>query len=188
MENFLLRRAIFLDRDGVLNYQVDRDGVPVSPRRVDDFRLIETAVPAVRNLSRAGFLCIVITNQPDLGRGLISDTDIEAMHYQLKLSAPIDAIYVCGHIGSDGCECRKPKPGMILRAEVEHDVDLTRSWLIGDRWVDIAAANEVGVKAVLVEHGYSMSSTSAGGPPYLLDIEAKVRDLASAAKLILGRV
>ena len=185
METPILRPAIFLDRDGVLNHQVIRNGVPVSPRGPGDFRLIETALSAVRKLSKAGYLCIVLTNQPDLGRGLLSWADLQVMHEQIKSSAPIDAFYVCGHIGEQACECRKPKPGMILNAQVEHGVDLARSWLVGDRWVDIAAANAVGVKAVLVEHQHSLNSTSSDDPPDRLDIEAKVRDLATAVKVIL---
>lgn len=177
--------AIFLDRDGVLNHLVLRDGVPASPRCPHEFRLIESAAEAVKTFRRAGFLCFVVTNQPDLGAGLISTEVLREMHQRLKEAMPINAIYVCGHESKDLCGCRKPKPGMILQAEVAYDLDLRQSWLIGDRWVDIAAANAVGVKAVMVEHAFSMSPTSAGTPPENLKTEARVNDLVKAAESIL---
>jgi transaldolase len=179
-----MKPAIFLDRDGVMNHCVHRGGVPASPRTTTDFHLIDSAVMAVRSLSEAGFLCIVITNQPDLGSGRISERDLHWMHAKLKEAAPVDAIYVCGHRSIDMCECRKPKPGMIVEAQRHHGVDLSRSWLVGDRWVDIAAGNAAGVRSILIEHEFSMNPTSSGYPPEHLEIHARVADLAAAEVLI----
>ena len=179
-----MRPAIFLDRDGVLNHLVLRDGVLVSPRSAADFRLIDSALDAVEALSSAGFVCIVVTNQPDIGHGLMKVEDLEGMHARLKASAPIDAIYVCSHRARDPCECRKPKPGMIHEAQRIHGIDLSQSWVVGDRWVDIAAANAAGVKSILVQHEFSMQPTSSGSPPGGLEIDATVDDLATAASLI----
>jgi len=179
------RPAVFLDRDGVLNHTVIRDGVPVSPRAVEDFRLIDSAMQGVRDLKAAGFVCVVVTNQPDVGRGLLAETDLSAMHEILLSTAALDAIYVCAHGRDDECDCRKPRPGLVLRASQELHLDLDRSWLVGDRWVDIGAANAVGVRAILVENNFSFRPTSTGPVPESLDIYQSVADLRTAVPIIV---
>jgi D-glycero-D-manno-heptose 1,7-bisphosphate phosphatase len=177
--------AVFLDRDGVLNHLVDRNGTPVSPRLSDDFHLIDGAMGAVRMLHEAGYACVVVTNQPDLGRGLMAQTELDAMHDRLGSAGPFAGIYVCPHGTDDACSCRKPKSGLLITAAAELNIDLEQSWMIGDRWVDIVAGMDAGCRSVLIEHAFSLAPTSSGSP-VLLAIEASVPDLISAAKIVLA--
>jgi D-glycero-D-manno-heptose 1,7-bisphosphate phosphatase len=157
-EHEVKRRAVFFDRDGVLNRPVVRDGLPFPPASVEEFELYPDVVEGCRQLKEAGFLLIVVTNQPDVGRGTQSRESVESMHAKLREDLPaIDDIEVCFHAGArqgEPCDCRKPKPGMLLRAAAIHNIDLERSFLIGDRWRDIDCAHAAGCRAVFIDHGY----------------------------------
>ena len=157
-EHEIRKRAVFLDRDGVLNRPVVRDGRPFPPAQIDEFELYPEAVNACAQLKAAGFLLVVVTNQPDVGRGTQSRETVEAMHAKLRTAIPsVDAIEVCFHAGaSQGapCDCRKPKPGMLLRAAAALDIELSESFLIGDRWRDVDCAHAAGCRAVFIDHGY----------------------------------
>jgi D-glycero-D-manno-heptose 1,7-bisphosphate phosphatase len=157
-EHEVSQRAVFLDRDGVLNRPVIRDGLPFPPANLVEFQLYPGVAEGCQRLKNAGFLLIVVTNQPDVGRGTQSRDSVEAMHAKLRAELPaLDGIEVCLHAGSssgDPCDCRKPKPGMLLRAAATHDIDLRRSFLIGDRWRDIDCAHAAGCRAVFIDHGY----------------------------------
>ena len=152
------RPAVFLDRDGVLNRPLVRDGLPFPPASVDDFQIYPGVAEECERLKAAGFLLLVVTNQPDVGRGTQSRETVEAMHAKLRAAVPaLDAIEVCYHAGSrhgEPCDCRKPRPGMLLRAAAKHDIDLKRSFLIGDRWRDVDCAHAAGCRAVFIDHGY----------------------------------
>jgi D-glycero-D-manno-heptose 1,7-bisphosphate phosphatase len=152
------KRCVFLDRDGVLNRSVVRDGLPFPPASVEDFEIFPDVVEGCARLKDAGFLLIVVTNQPDVGRGTQSRERVEAMHAKLRAAVPaLDGIEVCFHAGSshgEPCDCRKPKPGMLMRAATVHAIDLKRSFLIGDRWRDIDCAHAAGCPAVFIDHGY----------------------------------
>jgi D-glycero-D-manno-heptose 1,7-bisphosphate phosphatase len=157
-EDEIRKRAVFLDRDGVLNRPVVRDGRPFPPARIEEFELYSDAVTACAQLKAAGFLLVVVTNQPDVGRGTLSRETVEAMHAKLREAIPsLDAIEVCFHAGTahgEPCECRKPRPGMLLRAAAVLDIDLRESFLIGDRWRDVDCAQAAGCRAVFIDHGY----------------------------------
>jgi D-glycero-D-manno-heptose 1,7-bisphosphate phosphatase len=157
-EHEVSQRAVFLDRDGVLNRPVIRDGLPFPPANLDEFQLYPGVAEGCQQLKNAGFLLIVVTNQPDVGRGTQSRDSVEAMHAKLRAELPaLDGIEVCFHAGSgsgDPCDCRKPKPGMLLRAAATHHIDLRRSFLIGDRWRDIDCAHAAGCRAVFIDHRY----------------------------------
>jgi D-glycero-D-manno-heptose 1,7-bisphosphate phosphatase len=157
-EHEVKRAAVFLDRDGVLNRPIIRDGFPFPPARIEDFELYPGVTEACAQLKAAGFLLIVVTNQPDVGRGTQSRERIEAMHERLRAAvSALDAIEVCYHAGArhgEPCDCRKPKPGMLLRAAASYDIDLRRSFLIGDRWRDVNCAHAAGCRAVFIDHGY----------------------------------
>ena len=157
-EHQLSARAVFLDRDGVLNRPVVRDGLPFPPANAGEFELYPGVLEGCRQLKEAGFLLIVVTNQPDVGRGTQSRGAVDAMHAALRAAIPeLDGIEVCFHAGSsqgDPCDCRKPKPGMILRAAEKHGLDLRRSFLVGDRWRDVDCAHAAGCRAVFIDHGY----------------------------------
>jgi D-glycero-D-manno-heptose 1,7-bisphosphate phosphatase len=148
------RPAVFLDRDGVLNRAEIRNGRPFAPRRLRDFRLLPGAVTGVRALHEAGFLTVVVTNQPDIANGHMKPTVVEAMHAKLRRHAPLDAVEVCPHGQGDGCACRKPRPGLLVSAAERLAIDLAHSFLVGDRWKDIAAGRAVGCHTIFVDRGY----------------------------------
>jgi D-glycero-D-manno-heptose 1,7-bisphosphate phosphatase len=157
-EHEVTRPAVFLDRDGVLNRPVVRDGLSFPPATLEDFQVYPEVPEGCAQLKKAGFALIVVTNQPDVGRGTQSRQAVEAMHGKLRAAVPaVDAIEVCYHGGTrygEPCECRKPKPGMLLRAAADHGIDLKRSFLIGDRWRDVDCAHAAGCRAVFIDHGY----------------------------------
>ena len=117
-------RAVFLDRDGVINANMVREGKPVAPTTLADFRILPGAAEAVRRLKQAGYLIVVVTNQPDVANGLTSKETLAAMHANIRELMPIDDVIVCLHTDADNCACRKPKPGMILAAAKKYDIDL----------------------------------------------------------------
>ena len=133
-EHEVSQRAVFLDRDGVLNRPAVRDGLPFPPANLAEFQLYPGVAEGCQQLKNAGFLLIVVTNQPDVGRGTQSRESVEAMHAKLRSYLPVlDGIEVCFHAGNthgEPCGCRKPKPGMLLRAAATHDIDLKRSFLV----------------------------------------------------------
>lgn len=149
-----LRRAVFLDRDGVLNDVAVRHGVPVPPPTVEQLRLLPGVVDACRRLSDLGYVLVVVTNQPDIARGTQSREEVDRMHTVLREQLPLDDIVVCPHDDVDGCHCRKPRPGMLLDAARRHGLDLALSFCVGDRWRDIEAAHGAGVQAIYVDRNY----------------------------------
>jgi D-glycero-D-manno-heptose 1,7-bisphosphate phosphatase len=149
------RPAVFLDRDGVLNESFVRDGVPVPPWSLEEFRVLPGAAQACADLRQAGFVLVVVTNQPDIARGTQTRADVDRIHERLRSLVPLDEICVCPHDDCDACTCRKPRPGMLLGAAERLDLDLARSASVGDRWRDIEAARRAGVKAIHVECHYN---------------------------------
>lgn len=174
------RRAVFLDRDGVLNRAEIRNGRPYAPTRVEDFKLLAGVRGAVAALKRGGFLVIVATNQPDPALGKAPRSVVDAMHDILRRELPVDDIRVCFHREEDGCECRKPKPGLLLAAAREHGIDLAASIMIGDRWRDVGAGRAAGCWTVLVDHGYDEPMLDA---PHVI-----VTSLAEAVPFVLDRI
>jgi D-glycero-D-manno-heptose 1,7-bisphosphate phosphatase len=150
-----LRRAVFLDRDGVINRSFRVDGRPYAPRRLSDFRLLPGVADAVAHLREAGFLAIVITNQPDVGNGLMARETLDAMHDRLSRSVAVDSVLVCPHRQDAGCPCRKPKPDLIMRAIRNFAIDPSCSYMIGDRWSDIAAGKAAGLCSIFIDRRYA---------------------------------
>jgi D-glycero-D-manno-heptose 1,7-bisphosphate phosphatase len=147
-------RAIFLDRDGVLVIPEFRDGRSFAPRRLEDFHIYPGTAESARRLKEAGYVLVVVTNQPDVGNGLIDRSVVEKMHQKLCETVPIDVIEVCYHTTVDNCECRKPKPGMLLRAAERLDLDCRRSVMVGDRWSDVEAGKAAGCKSIFIDLNY----------------------------------
>jgi D-glycero-D-manno-heptose 1,7-bisphosphate phosphatase len=170
------RPAVFLDRDGVLNEAFVRDGVPTPPRSVDEFRILPDAAAACSNLKRAGFVLVVVTNQPDVARGTLAAAEVDRIHDRLRRRVPLDEICVCVHDDADGCACRKPRPGMLLDAAERLNLDLARSACVGDRWRDVEAARRAGVKAVYVDRHYGEAEPAGA--------DVAVASLAEAAAWI----
>lgn len=172
------RRCVFLDRDGVINASVERDGRLVAPTAVADFRILADVDVAIRSLREAGFLVIVVTNQPDVATGRVKRETVEAMHAILRDRLAVDDIEVCYHVDSDHCPCRKPKPGMLLDAARRYDIDLTKSYLVGDRWRDILAGDAAGCFTILVTGGDDERPSNPG---------VVVNSLSRAAEFVLAR-
>jgi D-glycero-D-manno-heptose 1,7-bisphosphate phosphatase len=145
---------VFLDRDGVLNRPVVRDGKPYPPRSVEEFVILPDAAEACARLKRHGFLLVVATNQPDVGRGAQTRERVEAMHDLLLRELPIDRVEVCYDSGEAASHCRKPAPGMLLRAAADCDIDLRASFMVGDRWRDVDCGKTAGCKTVFIDRGY----------------------------------
>ncbi|MGA7239089.1 MAG: HAD-IIIA family hydrolase [Bryobacteraceae bacterium] len=148
------RKAVFLDRDGVLNEAIVRDGRPYPPSSPEELRIVRDAPAALRRLKDAGFLLIVVTNQPDVGRGIQSREAVEQLNAVVAAEVPVDAFYVCFHDSADGCRCRKPKPGLLAESAMDWNIDLRQSFIIGDRWRDIDAGAAAGCRTVLIDCHY----------------------------------
>ncbi len=173
------RRAVFLDRDGVINQTTIRAGKPYPPASRDELLLLDGVPESLQLLHEQGFLLVVVTNQPDVGRGKQSRDEVEAIHTLLRHQLPLDAIMVCYHDDPDGCLCRKPRPGMILEAAAIHGIDLQRSYLVGDRWRDIDAGHAAGCVSILVHYDYQERPPSR-------EPEARLRSLSEAAGWIIN--
>ena len=150
-------RAVFLDRDGVINRALEREGKPYPPASLSEFEILPDVPKACAELKAAGFRLIVATNQPDVGRGTLPQSAVEAMHASMCRQLPIDRVEVCYHAGQgeSDCDCRKPRPGMLLRAARELDVDLAQSWMVGDRWRDMDCGHAAGCRTIFIDRGYA---------------------------------
>lgn len=172
-------RAVFLDRDGVLVRAPVVDGRPRSISRVEELELEEGAVEACSALRDAGFLLVVVTNQPEIARGNLSREAVDEMHERLAELLPLDVIRVCPHDDADDCACRKPRPGMLLDAAHEHGIALDRSFLVGDRGKDVEAGRSAGCTCVFLDREYS--------EPMPIRPDVVVRELGEAVAWILER-
>jgi D-glycero-D-manno-heptose 1,7-bisphosphate phosphatase len=173
-----VRRAVFLDRDGVLVDTEVRDGAAYAVTTLAEFRVVPDAAEQVARLRAAGLVCIVFTNQPEVARGTIAPEVLAAMHDVLRAAVPLDDVYVCPHDEGDGCACRKPRPGMLHDAAARWDVSLADSFVIGDRWRDVDAGRAAGCYAVLLEREYSACTTA----------DARVATLHEAVDAVLARL
>ena len=168
------RRAIFLDRDGVLNDVVWRDGKAASPRQLSELAITPSAAQVVADFQAAGYLTFVVTNQPDVRRRLMSAEILEEIHAELRLNVRVDDLAVCLHDDRDGCDCRKPKAGMLLDLARRWNVDLAESWMVGDQDRDVLCGQAAGVSTVLLRRPYNTG-----------EADLVVADLAEAGRLIL---
>ncbi len=170
--------AVFLDRDGVLNRAIARNGRPFAPSRLDEVELLPGVADACAALRRAGYVLVVVTNQPEISRGGIDPADLDAMNEWIAEAAGVDHVRVCPHDDADECHCRKPRPGLILDAATELGLDLGRSWMVGDRWRDVAAGQGAGVRCIFIDHGWDEQRPHE---PF-----TAVGDLTEAAALVLA--
>jgi D-glycero-D-manno-heptose 1,7-bisphosphate phosphatase len=188
-----MRRALFLDRDGVLNALVQRDGRWLSPLHSADFALLPGVAGAVRALRRAGLVALVVTNQPELTRGRLYPSELERMHAALARAIELDGIYVCPHRDADHCQCRKPLPGLLLAAAREWHVSLRASFLVGDSPKDIAAGRAAGCRTILVgakPRALAPRAAAAAAPTKARSAkpDARAADLPRAAAWILAKL
>jgi transaldolase len=173
-----VRRAVFLDRDGVLNEPVVRDGRPHPPGTAGDLVVYAGAPDALRLLREHGFALIVVTNQPDVARGTTTLGRVQAINARLRGALPLDDVLVCPHDDPDGCECRKPKPGLLQQGARLHCIDLARSYLVGDRWRDIEAGKAAGCTTIFIDRGYAERAPSTPA--------ARVASIGEAAGWIIA--
>jgi len=146
---------VFLDRDGVINRAFLRNGKSYPPTTLNDFEFLPGVVRTALALRKAGFLIIVVTNQPDVATGLQQLGVVEAMHNKIRAADICDDIKACYHTDADDCDCRKPRPGMLLEAARQWKIDLTGSFMVGDRWRDIAAGKAAGCQTFFIDYQYS---------------------------------
>ena len=152
-----LRRAVFLDRDGVINRALERESKPFAPRNLSEFQILPEVPAALEKLKAAGFLLVVATNQPDVGRGTLAKEVVEQIHAQMLSQLPIDRVEVCYDPGrgESACDCRKPRPGMLLKAAADLAIDLAQSWMVGDRWRDVDCGHAAGCRTIFIDRGYA---------------------------------
>lgn len=173
----MARRAVFLDRDGVINRAVVRDGKPYPPANPDALVILDGVADALERLSEADYMLIVVTNQPDVARGTQTIEEVEAIHQKLHDELPLDEIIACCHDDADDCDCRKPKPGALREAAKRHGINLKKSFMIGDRWRDVEAGQRAGTTVYFIDYGYAEQQPQQ---PFI-----RVRSLAEAADRIL---
>ena len=172
-----MRRAVFLDRDGVINRAVVREGKPYPPANLAQMEILPGVREGLALLHKNGFLLIVVTNQPDVARGTTSKAVVEEINNHLKACLPIDEFRTCYHDSGDWCDCRKPLPGALIAAAKEHGIDLSRSYMIGDRWRDTEAGYRAGCQTIFVDYGYAEKQPES--------VNHRVGSLAEAAQIIL---
>lgn len=160
----ILNKAVFLDRDGVLNKPIVRDRKPYAPSVISDFLIYPEAERALKKLRSRGFLLLVVTNQPDLATGVLHKDELDKMHNSLMNCLPITEIYVCPHSRRDDCLCRKPRSGLIEIGIKNFGLDVNSSWMIGDRYSDIVAGLSAGLNTIFIDRNYAETpvNTTAG--------------------------
>jgi len=173
-----LKRAVFLDRDGVINRAMVREGKPFPPATLAELEILPGVLQALKELHNANYLLIVVTNQPDVARGTAKKADVEEMNAHLSSQLPIDAFKTCYHDTGDGCLCRKPLPGALLAAAKEYNIDLSKSFMVGDRWRDTEAGANAGCKTFFINYRYAEQKPET--PDFI------VSSLLEAQKIILG--
>lgn len=178
------RPAVFPDRDGTIAEEV---GYLNHPSR---FRMFPFAAAAIRRLNDAGFPVVVVTNQSGVGRGYFPDSLVHSVNELMKrelaaAGARIDAIYYCPHTSADHCDCRKPKTGLLERAAREHSLDLSRSFVVGDRYGDIELARNVRARGILVRTGYGEGELAWHSAKWPTQPDFVAEDLSKAADWIL---
>lgn len=173
-----MNKAVFLDRDGVINRAIVREGKPYPPKDLTELEVLPGVPEALAALKKAEYKLIVVTNQPDVARGTVKKDVVESINHQLSSTLPLDEFRTCFHDDHEACKCRKPAPGALLAAASEHDIDLKRSYMIGDRWRDIEAGQRAGCKTVFIDYGYSEKQPE--------QMDYRVPSLKDAALVILG--
>jgi len=147
--------AVFLHRDGIINRAIIRNGKPYPPDKLEELEILPGLAASLPRLVNSGYVLIGITNQPDVARGTQARQVVESFNAVILATLPVREIFVCYHDNDDQCDCRKPKPGLILQAAQKYSLDLAHSWMVGDRWKDIAAGQAAGLKTIFVDYHYA---------------------------------
>lgn len=178
----LKKRAFFLDRDGVVNHSISHRGRQRPPNRPEELRLIDGVGDAIKRLNQLGYYVFVVTNQGGVGLGFMSESDLDQIHEELVgqvrcQGGVIDQIKACTHRPKAGCDCRKPKPGMLLELAAEYDLDLSESYMVGDRSMDIEAGKRAGTKTIFI-------GPPAEAPP---DVDLASLSLVQAVEILFAK-
>lgn len=173
-----MKRAVFLDRDGVINRAFVRDGKPYPPANLSELEVLPRVEDALVRLHQAGYLLIVVTNQPDVARGTTTQETVEEINRFLASVLPLDEFRTCYHDSADRCGCRKPQPGALLSAARMYGIDLEKSFMVGDRWRDVEAGQRAGCRTFFIDYGYAEKQPE--------DVDFRVASLLEAAQIILG--
>jgi len=171
----LVNKGIFLDRDGVINEVIFRGGKkPIAPWNMKEFKLRPGLKEPLAELSKMGYLLFVVSNQPDISKGHVEASVVERMNKIIKESFPIEEVVICPHVDNDACNCRKPKPGMLMELSKRWKINLSESFMVGDSWKDVEAGKSSGCKTILLDKKYNKG----------VDADYRVKDLISAVKMI----
>jgi len=173
-----MHRAVFLDRDGVINKALMVDGKPYPPKDLDGLEIMPGVDQAILQLRDLGYFCIVVTNQPDVARGKTSIKAVESINQFLIERLAINEIISCYHDDHENCDCRKPKPGSLIMAALKYNIDLSKSFMVGDRWRDIEAGQNAGCRTFFIDYQYNEKQPT--NPTH------KVASLPDAVKIILN--
>ncbi len=173
-----MNKAVFLDRDGVINRAIVREGKPYPPKDLGELEVLPGVPEALAALKQANYKLIVVTNQPDVARGTVKKEVVEGINQHLNVALPLDEFRTCYHDDREACDCRKPAPGALLAAAAEYSIDLNSSYMVGDRWRDIEAGQRAGCKTVFIDYGYSEKQPE--------QVDFRVQSLKEAALVILG--
>ena len=198
----MARKAVFLDRDGVINaYAYDPEfGTFDSPANPEQFTLLPGVAEAVARLNKEGFLTIVVSNQPGVAKGHFTPALLEAVTRKMKVlveqgGGNLDGVYYCPHHPTDGqspyvttCDCRKPRTGLVDKAARELDIDIRTSYVVGDKWSDVELGQRAGAHSVLVETGFAPDDPGNKRPHNIADPEFTAHSLSEAADWIIQRV
>lgn len=173
-----MKRAVFLDRDGVINWSKLVDGVAKPPRTITEVEILSGVIEAIKILKAHSFIPVVVTNQPDVARGVTSKAQVDAINAYIGEITDIEFFYTCFHDDVDMCGCRKPAPGLINRAAIDLNLDIANSFLVGDRWRDITAGQEAGCPTFFIDHKYLEERPKM---PFIT-----VSSLLEAAQIMIG--
>lgn len=168
------QKAVFFDRDGVLNHLVQRDGSYYSPQRFKDFKIVEDAKEVINRVQKMGYLAIVVSNQPDITRGKLKQSELDKMTDMLFAQLGIDDIFYCTHDDNNDTGCRKPAPGLFFTAQKIYNIDFNKSFMIGDTWKDVEAAKKASIAMILLRRDYNKK----------LNVENDVQSLSEVVSLI----
>jgi len=175
-----MRRAVFLDRDGVINRAIVRDGKPYPPAVLSEVKILPGVTEALATLHAEGFMLIVVTNQPDVARGTSTIDAVEEINNYLENNVHIDEFRTCYHDNNDNCECRKPLPGSLIAASEQHYINLSDSFIVGDRWSDIEAGKEAGCKTIFIDNHYNERQPKS--------VDLRVESWSEIVKFILRKI
>jgi D-glycero-D-manno-heptose 1,7-bisphosphate phosphatase len=168
------QKAVFFDRDGVINHLVKRDRSYYSPQKFEDFKIVDDAKEVVNHVHEMGYLAIIISNQPDISRGKLAQSELDKMTDMLYKELNIDDVFYCIHDDDNDTGCRKPAPGLFYTAQKKDNIDLNKSFMIGDTWKDVEAAKNAGISMILIRKDYNKE----------LVVENDVQNLSEAVSLI----